>query len=162
MALHSALEKGCKGRCNFCFLSFITFFFRTTLGPLWRVKVLLFVQMHLCHGFRFPLTADVSKLTKHLKEKVTDGKDKLEKEPGNQQAWRDLAEVTLASLIVFNRERAGEVSKIKSADLPKLKKGSNGMNFGLSKLEEQLCKILWKIEIVGKKDRTGFEGHLKC
>ncbi|XP_041474303.1 uncharacterized protein LOC121423085 [Lytechinus variegatus] len=101
-----------------------------------------------------PITADVSKLTKHLKEKVSGGKDKLTKEPDNQQAWRDLAEVTLASLIVFNRKRAGEVSKIKSADLQKLKKGSHGMNFGLSKLEQHLCKILWRIEIVGKRGRT--------
>ncbi|PIK62519.1 hypothetical protein BSL78_00525 [Apostichopus japonicus] len=42
-----------------------------------------------------------------------------------------------------------------TSDLTKCTKGGNGVAVeGLSKLEQELCKVLWRVEIIGKKTRT--------
>ncbi|XP_071833308.1 uncharacterized protein [Apostichopus japonicus] len=107
-----------------------------------------------------PVTSDIVKLTKYLKDKVACGVNVLKNESTSKpndakHTWKDLAEVTLASLIVFNRKRSGEVAKMTTSDLTKCTKGGNGVAVeGLSKLEQELCKVLWRVEIIGKKTRT--------
>ncbi|KAJ8018850.1 hypothetical protein HOLleu_42935 [Holothuria leucospilota] len=79
----------------------------------------------------------------------------LKSDQSPEHAWKNLAEVTLASFIVFNRKRLGEVAKMTTSDLTKCTKGGNGVALGgLSKLEQELCKVLWRVEIIGKKGRT--------
>eukprot|EP00057_Strongylocentrotus_purpuratus_P013398 XP_011667872.1 PREDICTED: uncharacterized protein LOC100891939 [Strongylocentrotus purpuratus] len=104
-----------------------------------------------------PITTDIQTLASFLKKEMKHGKQNLLSDPSNiQQHWKHLSEVTLTLLLVFNRKRSGEVSKMRVEDLHKCRKGSEGLTLleGLSKWEQELCKMLWRIEIVGKKGRT--------
>lgn len=105
-----------------------------------------------------PVTNDVVIFSKYLKQEVANGKQRLKNPTENdmQKSWKELAGTTLASLIVFNRKRSGEVAKMELADISKCTKGSSTtvVEEGLSKLETELCKVLWRVEIVGKKGRT--------
>ncbi|XP_072015345.1 uncharacterized protein [Amphiura filiformis] len=109
-----------------------------------------------------PLTSDVCKLSQHLRtigdstlselQRAVD-EDDDEKIPS---LWKELAEVILTQLILFNRKRQGEVSKITMNDYSKLKRGGSQV-FDvqqLTKLEQRLVKFMWRLEINGKFDRT--------
>nr|XP_054770981.1 uncharacterized protein LOC129278875 [Lytechinus pictus] len=102
-----------------------------------------------------PLMQDVVKLTTYLKEEIERGKVLMSKNPSDVAAYKGLAEVTLTSILVFNRKRAGEVSKMKLADFAHCKKGGEDlMTDGLSSWEKELCRVVYRIEIIGKKART--------
>ncbi|KAK1904664.1 DNA primase [Dissostichus eleginoides] len=58
-----------------------------------------------------PFTKDVQNLHSHLSEKQLECLKDL-KEEVSQSNWKDLAKVTLAQVILFNRRREGEVSRM--------------------------------------------------
>lgn len=63
--------------------------------------------------------------------------------------------VTLAQLILFNRRRQGEASKLKVNDyLKKHTARQEDVLLGLTNLEKKLCSSLEKVDIVGKRGRT--------
>ena len=104
-----------------------------------------------------PVTSDIAKFSAYLKTQVEEGKQNLAHYPNVSGNWKHLAEVTLISILVFNRKRSGEVSKIKLQDFYKCQRGTENIDmFGesLSKWEQELCRILYHLEIVGKKGRT--------
>ncbi|CAM4736204.1 unnamed protein product [Leuciscus chuanchicus] len=81
--------------------------------------------------------------------------DDTEEEEATTQNNAQLAKLTLAQIIVFNRRRAGEVSKIRlksfhERDNTKL---HEDVARGLSKTEQKLCNYFSRIEIMGKKGR---------
>ena len=105
-----------------------------------------------------PLTSDVVKLTTHLQDRMKECIQALKTPQPNTEHWQNLAEVCLASVLVFNRKRSGEVSKMKVTDFDKCRNGKEGCSSvkeGLSEWEQTLCNTMWRMEIRGKKDRTG-------
>ena len=107
-----------------------------------------------------PVTEDVMKLTDYMKDKLQRDVETLKtakaRDMGIPAAYRELSEVTLASVLVFNRKRSGEVSRMKMVDFDKCEKGNAGGNIteGLSEFERRLCGVLWRMEIRGKKGRN--------
>ena len=58
-----------------------------------------------------PLTRDLESLHKHLLQQISVQSKALREVP-TQQRWKELAEATLARLIIFNKRHGGEASKI--------------------------------------------------
>ncbi|XP_038062636.1 uncharacterized protein LOC119733132 [Patiria miniata] len=104
-----------------------------------------------------PLTEDVVQLSKYIKNHVAVRHRELQKAVNKDvpKAWTELAELLLTQIIVFNRKRPGEVSKMTLSDYSKCASGTTCVVDGaLSALEKALCKALWRVEIVGKRLRT--------
>ena len=55
-----------------------------------------------------PVTNDVAKFSSYLKTQVEEGKQNLVNYPDISRNWKHLAEVTLTSILVFNRKREKE------------------------------------------------------
>lgn len=96
-----------------------------------------------------PFTADVQKLHNYLDEKQQQYQHDLESE-ATLQNWANLAKVSLAQVILFNRRRVGEVSKM---PLSAFIKRHTHINLTLSELEKKLCHHFTRIEIRGKRGR---------
>ena len=58
-----------------------------------------------------PLADDLDKLRKFVLIKMSSSVHLLEEQP-RVQAWSDLAQATLARLVMFNKRRGGEASKM--------------------------------------------------
>ncbi|XP_030851698.1 uncharacterized protein LOC115928539 [Strongylocentrotus purpuratus] len=107
-----------------------------------------------------PLTSDVVALSRHLEVQAELCVDKLSSGTTieNHSTWRELNKTMLAHLIVFNRRRQGEISKMTLDDYNKIKKGESHMVEGqlemLKDWEKNLVKFLWRVEVVGKRGRT--------
>ncbi|XP_041858543.1 uncharacterized protein LOC121650850 isoform X2 [Melanotaenia boesemani] len=101
-----------------------------------------------------PFTQDVQTLQSYLEVQQQHCYSELSTET-SPQTWANLAKVTLAQVILFNRRRAGEVSKIPlSAYLSSnASHGPDDVNDALSELEKKLCKHFRRIEIRGKRER---------
>lgn len=71
------------------------------------------------------------------------------------KAWTTLNEIVLAQLILFNRRRAGEVSKMTVSDYMAKQNANQDSQFDsvLSDIEKNLCKVIPRTEIIGKRDR---------
>ncbi|KAI7789439.1 hypothetical protein IRJ41_018073 [Triplophysa rosa] len=105
-------------------------------------------------GDTIPLTEDVTVLQKHLKSVDQVSKQKL-RENVNVTDWKVLAEAVLCQIILFNRRRVGEASKLLLASYVgrNVKPLNKDVVTSLSKLELHLCNELTRIEIRGKKGR---------
>lgn len=109
-----------------------------------------------------PVTSDVQKLVSYLRQTSTKCMSELQKavDTGCKEAvplmYRELAEVTLADVIAFNRRRHCEVSKLTMDDYHKKTKVdmSSDVQAGLSQMEQKLCKLFSRVEIRGKRDRV--------
>lgn len=67
-----------------------------------------------------------------------------------------MQKATLTEIIIFNRRREGEVSRMKVTDYTSKKDASQPSDIldSLSECEKALCKILTRVEIEGKGGRT--------
>ena len=101
-----------------------------------------------------PFTQDVLNLHSSLSEKQQEYLNALKEEVSSSN-WKDLAKVTLAQVILFNRRRAGEVSRMSlSAYLSRdTSETHEDVNLALTPLEQKLCKYFIWITIVGKRGR---------
>ena len=107
-----------------------------------------------------PLTEDIATFSKYLQNKATECMNKLE--TGCQGAmelteiWRQLNAVLLTQVILFNRKRQGEVSRMTLTDYERrMEKGhSEDIVQCLSQHEQSLLKCLTVVEIEGKRGRT--------
>ena len=105
-----------------------------------------------------PLTADVMKLTTHLKDVQTEHIVSVRQKAydGNFiQSFRMLADATLAQLILFNRRRQGEVSRLTVHCYTS--NANVGPRFAevedcLSPVEKKLCSFFTRIELAGKRN----------
>lgn len=101
-----------------------------------------------------PFTEDVQILHRHLEKSAKMAFFKL-KEGTTLQNYSQLANVTLAQIIVFNRRRSGEVSRmhLKSFNERDKTKLHEDVAMGLSKIEQRLCNYFSRVEIMGKRGR---------
>ncbi|XP_051743094.1 uncharacterized protein LOC127508770 isoform X1 [Ctenopharyngodon idella] len=101
-----------------------------------------------------PFTQDVQCLHRFLEKTAHDAFQKL-KETESPQSYAELAKAALTKIIVFNRRRAGEVSKMplkafKERDSTSL---HDDVALGLSRFEQKLCRHFSRVEIRGKRGR---------
>jgi len=103
-----------------------------------------------------PVASDVTKLVSYLRQRSTECCEKLPNADGSevQKLYRELTEVTLAYVITFNRRRQGEVAQITLDDYNNKSTvdASSDIYSGLSRLEQNMCKLFSRIEIRGKRD----------
>lgn len=101
-----------------------------------------------------PFTEDVQLLHKYLERKAADAMEDL-KVHESPQAYAELARVTLSQIILFNRRRAGEVSKMSLESFKKRDQTELNRDIAasLSPLEQKLAKNFSRVEIIGKRGR---------
>ncbi|KAL7846113.1 hypothetical protein AOLI_G00243050 [Acnodon oligacanthus] len=101
-----------------------------------------------------PFTHDVQLLHKHLETTANAASENLKKAP-SPQSYAKLAKTTLARIIVFNRRRAGEVSKMQLKSFQERDKTllHEDVAVGLSPFEQKLCSHFCRVEIKGKRGR---------
>ena len=106
-----------------------------------------------------PLSNDVQKLNRFLLDTCSECMMNLassEASPTDiEREWRTLAEAVLSHIIIFNRRRQGEVSKMTLADYESkrmLDNKSDSMN-ALSPMERSLCNLFARVELTGKRDK---------
>lgn len=102
-----------------------------------------------------PFTQDVKVLHAHLEKKHGDLLSKLRSCPSSADSYAALAKVTLSQVILFNRRREGEVSRMllsafKSRDSSEL---HEDIAICLSEFERKLCVHFTRVEIRGKRGR---------
>ncbi|PIK40837.1 hypothetical protein BSL78_22310 [Apostichopus japonicus] len=108
-----------------------------------------------------PLTSDVVSLSTYLRKETETYLERLDSElpeVDKMDFWKKLNKVILTHLIVFNRRRQGEVSKMTVDDFSQVKKGESHLVEGqmemMAQWEQELVKVLWRVEVVGKRGRT--------
>ncbi|XP_051812170.1 uncharacterized protein LOC110965813 [Acanthochromis polyacanthus] len=101
-----------------------------------------------------PFTEDVKMMHMHLDKCREEYKKTLKNNP-NKKNWSKLATLTLCEVILFNRRREGEVSKMPLSAF--ILRDTTGVHSdlaeGLSPLEQKLCQHFQHIEIRGKRNR---------
>jgi hypothetical protein len=108
-----------------------------------------------------PLTSDVMKFSSHLKDLQTKALAVVSETDDNNAfctAFKVLSETSLAQLILFNRRRQGEASKltvdIYSSHAHRDRTNNPEVEECLSQLERQLCSLYSRIEVPGKRNRA--------
>ena len=101
-----------------------------------------------------PLTEDVKKLHDYLEEKQQHYLEDL-KNAVCSDNWKKLSKVTQTLILLFNRRRQGEVSKMPlTAFLSRVQSAEHeDVNYALSALEIELCRYFCRLEIRGKGGR---------
>jgi len=106
-----------------------------------------------------PVASDVKKVVSYVRETSVRCCEALRSALAGectdvQKNWRELAEVTLADVIIFNRRRSGEVAQLTIEDYNRRTTvdASSDVHGGLSMLEQNVCKLFSRIELRGKRD----------
>ncbi|XP_030604910.1 uncharacterized protein LOC115793884 [Archocentrus centrarchus] len=101
-----------------------------------------------------PFADDVRKMHQYLDTKRIECQRNL-KEEAVKKNWAELAKITLCEVIIFNRRREGEVSKMpqNAFTLRDTSVTHPDVELALSELEKKLCKHFQRIEIKGKRGR---------
>ena len=104
---------------------------------------------------RIPMARDIKTLNEYLSEKATTLAKELKQNPC-QNIWRQLAEVTLAQITLFNRRRGGEMERVTLQDYSRGMSNSDSQEEimrSLSPLEVELLKSMSRVEVRGKRGR---------
>jgi len=111
------------------------------------------------HVNLLPVASDVKKVVSYVRKTSLSCCEALRSAVAGectdvQQNWRELAEVTLADVIIFNRRRSGEVAQLTIEDYNRKTTvdASSDVHGGLSMLEQNVCKLFSRIELRGKRD----------
>ncbi|XP_009300147.1 uncharacterized protein isoform X1 [Danio rerio] len=101
-----------------------------------------------------PFAEDVKKMHQYLDCQSKAYQARLEEEQ-SMKHWAELAKVTLCQVILFNRRREGEVSKmsLNSFTLRDTSSTHPDVELALSDLEKSLCSHFQRIEVRGKRGR---------
>lgn len=102
-----------------------------------------------------PLTADVKLFAKHIDTQRQLYFSELMKE-FSYPVWRKLTELTMASVIVFNKRRVGEIQNMKKKDFDRrtsLKDTSADLYENLSDNDKKIADRFKHVEIRGKRRR---------
>lgn len=101
-----------------------------------------------------PFTEDVQKMHAHLSQKQ-DEWYKLLSETSSTKAWMELAKVSLAQIILFNRRREGEVASMPLSAYSSRDTSDphDDVDWALSEVEKKLCRHFTRIVIRGKRGR---------
>jgi hypothetical protein len=100
---------------------------------------------------RIPLTEDLRKLNQFLHQEAAASSERL-KLNHNPETWREIADVTLAQVILFNRRRGGEAERIKVVEMinPCTATMQGEIATALSEFEKHLVNTIKRVEIRGK------------
>ncbi|KAF5276948.1 hypothetical protein FQR65_LT16128 [Abscondita terminalis] len=103
-----------------------------------------------------PLTEDLLKLSNYLDTEILLGRDKLKRDNCFTN-WRNLAVLIISRIILFNKRRSGEASRMtieqyKTRSVP-TDQGTQELWSSLSSMEQYLAKKLTVIDIIGKRGR---------
>jgi hypothetical protein len=102
-----------------------------------------------------PLTEDVKCFSDFLRCEIKRCVQSVKTEPECRQTYMQLQKSLLALLILFNRRRAGEASKMTLSEYQASLLCSNYENdIELSAVENALIRCLHRVEITGKRGRT--------
>lgn len=103
-----------------------------------------------------PITSDLIKLSQYIDSEMKKDRIMLTDFPSHQN-WNSLAVLTLGKIILFNKRRSGEASRMTISDFfsrPKWsEQGTEELKKSLSDFEKKLAKELTVIEIIGKRGR---------
>ena len=103
---------------------------------------------------RIPLAEDLKALSSYLKKRA---KEITVLPEISQIEWRDLCEVTLAQIVLFNKRRAGEAERLEVRQYLDGLQNSKTMQTeileSLSPLERKLAEVIDRVEIRGKRGR---------
>lgn len=106
---------------------------------------------------RIPLAEDLKALTAHLKSKAEYLTEMFETSEVSELEWREMCEVTLAQVVLFNKKRSGEAERLEVQQyLDGIQRGKNIQEeflLSLSPLEKKLAEVVDRVEIRGKKGR---------
>ena len=101
----------------------------------------------------FPDEDDLRLLRDYQQQKISSLVDSLKMDP-DEFVWRELAEITMTRIIVFNARRGSEAADLTVQDFMR---ASNTVDpflvATLSKVEQQLLKRLTVVEVIGKRNR---------
>lgn len=106
-----------------------------------------------------PLTEDVVKLSKETKRQIQDLVTKVRTEPlgrsALKQAYNKLSQLACAAVIVFNKRRGGEASRLLVETYKNRSRriANSDIASHLSPLEQELSKIMSMVEVIGKRKR---------
>ncbi|XP_043275584.1 uncharacterized protein [Venturia canescens] len=113
------------------------------------------VELRRQKSTKLPLTSDIEKLSTYLEAKMDDY-SKLLQQSFSSENWRTLAEVTLISMLVYNRRRPGELERMLKLDYGNLQ-GINEDDEEYQQLSRQgqtSAHEYARLEIRGKLNRT--------
>ncbi|XP_057183197.1 uncharacterized protein LOC130549867 isoform X3 [Triplophysa rosa] len=99
-----------------------------------------------------PLTEDIKKLHQHL-DKSAELATAALKEVATAQNYSSLARTILTKIVLFNRRRIGEVSKMKLMNFLQRDHSHTHEGTGLSNYEQKLCRYFERVELKGKRGR---------
>lgn len=103
-----------------------------------------------------PLTSDLMKLSKYLNDEIIKMQESLSECPTIKK-WSFLASLTLSKIIIFNKRRSGEASRMTLTDYSSRPNWSNQcteeLKKSLSDFEKKLADQLTLVEIIGKRGR---------
>ena len=104
-----------------------------------------------------PSTADLVKLRNYLENGIKQGVQKLSDQEANYSTWRNLSELALSRLIIFNKRRGGEASKLLLSAYQHRPNWNEEVNreleSTLSPVEQHLKNRMDLILIPGKRNR---------
>ncbi|ELT90403.1 hypothetical protein CAPTEDRAFT_202280 [Capitella teleta] len=105
---------------------------------------------------RLPLTNDVMLFSKYLNAEAKKALATLEDgDSVRTKSWARPNDLCLTSLIIFNRRRSGEISKVPIDKFMARSEGSSKLvEKTLTEFEKQLCKSLKRMVLTGKNGRT--------
>ena len=100
-----------------------------------------------------PITEDVQKMQKTLSDKMSEMHSAIENGECSKQNFRELAQATLAKIILFNRKRQGEAGRIEISTYIKRNTTplSSEIRDSLTKSEQFLLTALTRLVTRGKK-----------
>lgn len=101
-----------------------------------------------------PFTDDVQKMHAYLSQAQTEWYNSLSKSPSTK-AWMELAKVSLAQIILFNRRREGEVASMSLSAFSSRDSSDphEDVDWALSEVEKKLCRHFSRVVIRGKRGR---------
>lgn len=99
-----------------------------------------------------PSFEDIAKLYSHLDKKAESATTAL-KEQATAHNYSSLARTTLAKIILLNRRRVGEVSKMKLRNFLERECSNKREEVGLSEYGQKLCRYFLRVGLKGKAGR---------
>ena len=103
-----------------------------------------------------PLASNVKKLSEYINKCKESAFKKLMENKSCSQTFKRLSELTLASILLFNRRRAGEIQRMTIENFQRGMMADpqcNGIADSLGTIEKMLMDTLRRVEIRGKRGR---------
>lgn len=104
-----------------------------------------------------PITDDLVKLSRHIDNEIIKYKLEVDCVRRNNQKWTRLATLCLARIILFNKRRSGEASKMKLSDYISRptwdEQNTQEIRNSLSSVEKKLSESMTLVEVEGKRGR---------